>query len=215
MHTYKMKKKKKNHNNPFVSQKSKWTLETNLKCFFIVHASVDRQNQQSSNLEVIFHRVSFRIFLNLLCTEQHIPLHLSRPGSPSLHHTHGCTSHTPGRLYMAWNLCGTSVGMIWDPVHWWGLAREKTMHLMVYDNTQFALYPPLSCRLTGRSRIGWLTQLLIWAVRTVGATVTHFHPGDTSPSVTAQEVVWWAGRKGANLRSRRRQYRKSVAKIAT
>lgn len=58
------------------------------------------------------------------------------------------------------------------------------------------------CWLTRSNRICWLTLLLIWAVRTVRTTVTHFHPGDTCPLVAAQEVIWCGGRKGVSLRSR-------------
>lgn len=57
----------------------------------------------------------------------------------------------------------------------------------------------LSCWLTRSSRICWLTLLLIWAVGTVGTTVTHFHPGDARPPVAAHEVLWCTGRKGVNL----------------
>ena len=73
---------------------------------------------------------------NLLCIQQHIPLRLIHPGSPSLRHTHGCTWHSWGRLYTAWNLCGISEGLIWHWAYWWRLGREKNMHLMGYEDIQ-------------------------------------------------------------------------------
>lgn len=76
------------HWNSSGTEKKIWTME-NRNCLFLVMVAHSTQT-------------------NLLCTEQHTRLHQIHPDSPSHHHRHGCTGHSPVRLYRAWNLCDTS-----------------------------------------------------------------------------------------------------------